>query len=185
MPLIGALVMAQLFGNMMFLAFAILSPVSLVATHFVDKRQGRRTQARTFEEYLQRRESIASDVADALAAEQQQRRHECPDPAEVAAIGIGPRQRLWERRRRDPDWALLRIGTGSLPSGVTLTDPDREEHHRRVEVQLHEVPVTVPLTVHGVLGIAGRSEQARALARWLIAQSRCCTAPRSDGVCAH
>ena len=51
------------------------------------------------------------------------RRHDCPDPAAVLSIAAGPRRRLWERRRTDPDYLLLRVGTADLPSAVELTDP--------------------------------------------------------------
>jgi S-DNA-T family DNA segregation ATPase FtsK/SpoIIIE len=41
------------------------------------------------------------------------------------SIASGPRRRLWERRRADADYLLLRVGTADLPSAVELTDPRR------------------------------------------------------------
>ncbi|WP_344602401.1 FtsK/SpoIIIE domain-containing protein [Sporichthya brevicatena] len=182
-PLVAALVMAKLFGNLLFLAFAFLSPISLLANHLSDRRHGRRTFRSTLAEYTRRRASIVADAEAALAAEQAQRRHHCPDPAVIGLIATGPRQRLWERRRRDEDRLLLRLGTGTLPSEVVLNDPDREEHHRRVPLELHEVPVTTSLAEHGVIGIAGRTEQTRALGRWLVAQAATLHSPADVGVC--
>lgn len=182
-PLVAALVMAKLFNNLIFLAFALLSPISLMANHFSDRRQGKRTYRSTLAEYTQRRASIVTDAEAALAAEQEQRRQGCPDPAVISLIATGPRQRLWERRRRDEDRLLLRVGTAPLPSEVILTDPDREEHQRRVPLNLHEVPVTTSLTRHGVLGIAGRTAHARALGRWLVAQSATLHSPADLSIC--
>jgi S-DNA-T family DNA segregation ATPase FtsK/SpoIIIE len=182
-PLVAALVMAKLFGNLMFLAFALLSPISLMANHFSDRRHGKKTYRATMAEYAERRGSIVADTEAALAAEQAQRRHDCPDPATVGLIASGPRHRLWERRRRDDDRLLLRVGTGTLPSDVVLTDPDREEHRRRVPLDLHEVPVAVPLVSHGVIGIAGRAEAARGLGRWIVAQSATLHSPADLSIC--
>ncbi|HUR75071.1 MAG TPA: FtsK/SpoIIIE domain-containing protein [Sporichthya sp.] len=182
-PLVAALVMAKLFGNLMFLAFALLSPISLMANHFSERRQGKKTNRVTLAEYAQRRASIVADAEAALGAEQAQRRHDCPDPAVVGLIATGPRHRLWERRRRDEDRLLLRLGTGTMASEVILSDPDREEHHRRVPLALDEVPVTVSLARHGVVGVAGRTAQTRELARWLIAQSATLHSPADLSIC--
>ncbi|OEV20142.1 hypothetical protein AN219_27515, partial [Streptomyces nanshensis] len=72
----------------------------------------------------------------------------------VAATGPG--QRLWERRLEDDDHGVLRIGTGALPSEVEVSDPNQQEHRRTEPRMLAEVPVSVPLRTHGVLGVAGR-----------------------------
>ncbi len=182
-PLIAALVMAKLFNNVMFLAFALLSPVSLMANHFSDRRHGKKTNRTILAEYTRRRAAIEADAEAALGEEQAQRRHDCPDPAVLGLIATGPRHRLWERRRRDEDRGLLRIGTGTLDSEVVLSDPDREEHQRRDPLRLHEVPVPVSLTRHGVLGIAGRAEDARAVGRWLVAQSAVLHSPSDLSIC--
>ncbi len=182
-PLVGALVMAKIFGNLAFLAFAILSPVMVVGNHFAERRHGKRSHRETVAEYLARRARIEADAEDALTAEQAQRRDGYPDPAALGLIAAGPRHRLWERRRTDADRLDLRVGTGTLPSEVVLTDPDREEHERRDPLALHEVPVTVNLPAYGVLGIAGRAEQVRALGRWLVAQSAALHSPTDLTVC--
>src|SRR6202044_1594098 len=89
----------------------------------------------------------------ALPAERRQKRDDCPDPAEVLSIATGPRRRLWERRRTDPDYLLFRVGTGDLPSCVRLTDPAADEHRRTVTWPLRDAPVTIPLRERGVIGL--------------------------------
>ena len=74
-----------------------------------------------------------------------QRRSDCPDPAAVLTIASGPRRRLWERRRTDPDYLLLRVGTADLPSAVELADPAQDEHRRTVIWEVPDAPVAVPL----------------------------------------
>jgi DNA segregation ATPase FtsK/SpoIIIE, S-DNA-T family len=48
----------------------------------------------------------------------------------VRSIAARPRRRLWERRRTDPDYLVLRVGTADLPSRVELTDPEQDERRR-------------------------------------------------------
>jgi S-DNA-T family DNA segregation ATPase FtsK/SpoIIIE len=101
----------------------------------------------------------------------------------VALIASGPRQRLWERRHSDPDFGLTRLGTGTVPSEVVLTDPDAEEHRRREPLPMHDVPITVPLRTFGVLGLAGRIGDVRALACWVVAQNAVLHSPTDLGIC--
>ena len=83
------------------------------------------------------------------------RHHACRSPP-------GPRRRLWERRRTDPDYLLLRVGTADLPSAVELTDPEQDEHRRQVFWQIPDAPVTMPLRERGVVGVAGPGDTPRA-----------------------
>jgi S-DNA-T family DNA segregation ATPase FtsK/SpoIIIE len=182
-PLIGAVALAAITKQTTFLALALLSPISMMANHFNERRNGKQSYARTVEEYQKRRDAIVADAEEALAAEQAARRADCPDPALVALMATGPRQRLWERRHHDPDCGLLRLGTGTVPSEVVLTDPDVEEHRRREPLPMHDVPITLPLRTYGVLGLAGRAADVRALACWLVAQSAALHSPTDLGIC--
>ncbi|MEO7196679.1 MAG: FtsK/SpoIIIE domain-containing protein [Pseudonocardiaceae bacterium] len=170
-PLVMAVVMVFVFhGNLSFLGFALLSPVMVVGNYLTDRRGGRKSYGQRRTEYLQRKTGLEAEARAALHAEEMARRAECPDPAAALLTAVGPRSRLWERRREDPDYLLLRLGTGDLPSQVVLDDPTREEHRRAVSWTALDVPVTVGLRESGVLGIAGSEQPARALARWVLAQ---------------
>jgi S-DNA-T family DNA segregation ATPase FtsK/SpoIIIE len=182
-PLIGAVALAAVTKQTTFLALALLSPISMMANHFNERRTGKQSYARTVEEYQRRRNAIVADAEEALAAEQAARRANCPDPALVVLLATGPRQRLWERRHFDPDCGLIRLGTGELPSEVVLTDPDVEEHRRREPLPMNDVPITVPLRQYGVLGLAGRIADVRALACWVVAQSAVLHSPTDLGIC--
>ncbi|NEA40978.1 cell division protein FtsK [Streptomyces sp. SID11385] len=167
-PVLCALVSVALFGRWYYLALAALSPLLLLATHYLDKRHGRTSHAARLKKYAAHKARIEAAAQDALSAERRARIRTFPDPATVLGLATGPRARLWERRRTDPDHLLLRFGTGALPSTVVLDDPAADEHERATPHLLTDVPVTLPLAALGVLGIAG--PDARALARWSVAQ---------------
>ncbi|MGH3711044.1 MAG: FtsK/SpoIIIE domain-containing protein, partial [Pseudonocardiaceae bacterium] len=154
-----------------YLAFALLSPVMVIGSYVTDRRSGRTSYRQRRGEYVQRKTALEAEAMASLHAEEVARRLECPDPALALLTAVGPRSRLWERRREDPDYLLLRLGTGDLPSQVVLDDPTREEHRRAVTWTALDVPVTVGLRESGVLGIAGPTQPAQALARWVLAQT--------------
>ncbi|HEX3826867.1 MAG TPA: FtsK/SpoIIIE domain-containing protein, partial [Sporichthyaceae bacterium] len=182
-PLVVALVLAAVTHNTSLLALALLSPISLIANQLNERKQGKQSAERTHEEYRARRTAIESDAQDAMTAEQAARRTACPDPAVVRLIATGPRQRLWERRRADPDHGRVRLGTGTLPSAVVLTDPSLEEHRRGEPLLLAHIPVTVDLTAYGVLGLAGRAAAVHSAASWILVQSAVLTSPADLSIC--
>ncbi|MGH3865458.1 MAG: FtsK/SpoIIIE domain-containing protein [Pseudonocardiaceae bacterium] len=172
-PLVLAVVMVLVSkgNNLSYLGFALLSPVMVIGNYVTDRRSGRKSYGQRRTEYVRRKTALEAEGRASLHAEEVARRVECPDPALALLTAVGPRSRLWERRREDPDYLLLRLGTGDLPSQVVLDDPTREEHRRAVTWTALDVPVTVGLRESGVLGIAGPAQTARALARWVLAQA--------------
>ncbi len=160
-----------------------LSPAMMIGQYVSDKRHGRKSYAQQVAAYQNHKARIERDASEALAAERVQRRTGCPDPATVLSIASGPRRRLWERRRADPDYLLLRIGTADLPSAVMLEDPAEDEHTRQVYWRILDAPVTVPLRHRGVLGIAGPREAPRAIGRWLVAQAAALHSPNDLQLC--
>ncbi|UGQ10370.1 cell division protein FtsK [Yinghuangia sp. ASG 101] len=182
-PLMGALVMAYVMKTPRFLILAVLSPLSMMGMYFTNKRHGRRSYRKRLERYHQRKASIEEQVEHAIRLETLQRRAAAPDAARIGLVATGPRRRLWERRHRDADRLVLRVGTGELPSEVEVTDPRREEHRRADPRRLAAVPVTVPLAQCGVLGVAGRANLPRGIGRWLVAQAAVLHAPGDLRVC--
>ena len=172
-----------MFKSPYMLLFMAMSPVMLFGQHLTDRKQGRKSHTRHLGEYQEHKARIERDAREALDAERIQRRTDCPDPATVRTIAVGPRRRLWERRRSDPDYLLLRAGTADLPSAVVLEDPTQDEHRRKVTWQIPDAPVTVPLTARGVLGVAGPGETPRAIGRWLVAQAAALHSPNDLQVC--
>jgi len=153
------------------LAMCAMSPLMMIFNYMNSKKEGKRSYADKLAEYKERKANIERDAGAALEAERAQKRDDSPDPATVLCIASGPRRRLWERRRTDPDYLLLRVGTADLPSAVELLDPTLEEHLRQVFWDIPDAPVTVPLPQRGVLGVAGPGDAPRAVGRWLVAQA--------------
>jgi S-DNA-T family DNA segregation ATPase FtsK/SpoIIIE len=169
-PLVLGVALAYLIHQIYMLAMCALSPVTMIGSYVSDRKQGRRSFAARMAEYRAHRARIEQDARAALAAEQAARRTDCPDPAAVLSIATGPRRRLWERRRSDPDFLLLRLGIADLPSAVELRDPTQDEHRQQVFWSVRAAPVTVALPDRGVIGVAGPDGAPRSLGRWLVAQ---------------
>ena len=174
LPLVIGLALAFLLHHVYVLALAGLSPVLLIGDALSERGGGsrRRTAGRTAED-ADHRARIEGDARAALDAEQAARREQCPDPAAALGIASGPRRRLWERRRADPDYLLLRIGTADLPVTVELAGSGQERSGRRRTV-VRSVPdalATVPVAECGVVGVAGPGDSARAVGRWLVASA--------------
>jgi S-DNA-T family DNA segregation ATPase FtsK/SpoIIIE len=182
-PIVLGVGMAYFLRQVYMLAMAAFTPVMLLGSYVSDRRGGRKSHARLQAEYREHKSRIEQDAAHALDGERVQRRDRSPDPATVLSIASGPRQRLWERRRTDPDYLLLRVGTADLPSEVELTDPARDEHRRRMFRMIPDAPVTIALPERGVVGVAGSGEAPRAAGRWLAAQIAALHSPNDVQIC--
>jgi DNA segregation ATPase FtsK/SpoIIIE, S-DNA-T family len=170
-PVLLGVAMAYFTHEVYMLAMSVLSPVMLIGNYMSERKHGRKSHAQRMAEYREHKARIERDARDALDAERIARRADCPDPGTTLSIASGPRRRLWERRRTDPDYLLLRVGTADLPSAVELTDPEQDEHRRQVFWQIPDAPVTMPLQERGVVGVAGPGDTPRAIGRWLVAQA--------------
>ncbi|WP_394617027.1 FtsK/SpoIIIE domain-containing protein [Lentzea sp. JNUCC 0626] len=175
-PVVMSGAMFAFTGNPLTLLFALLSPLIIIGNQISNKRQGQISYREQVAAYDEKKARIDADAQEALVLERTARRHSFPDPADVLLTATGPRRRLWERRRSDPDYLELRAGTADLPSEVVLRDPEQDEHKREVRWDALDVPVTIPLREHGVLGVAG-GQVAYSVARWLVAQSAALHSP--------
>jgi S-DNA-T family DNA segregation ATPase FtsK/SpoIIIE len=182
-PLVLGVAMAYFLHQVYLLAIAGLTPAMLIGSYLSERKHGKKTTARRAAQYQQHKARIEADAREALDAERAQRVHQFPDPAAVLSIAAGPRRRLWERRRTDPDYLVLRVGTASLPSQVELSDPERDEHRRQVIWTIPEAPVTVSFPERGVLGVAGPGDLPRATGRWLVAQAAALHSPNDLRIC--
>ncbi|WP_028046081.1 FtsK/SpoIIIE domain-containing protein [Cellulomonas sp. URHE0023] len=147
-----------------------LSPAMAVSNYVSSRGSRRSTHLEAVRTYVQRAARIEQQAHEALSAESVARRRDLPDPASVLLFATGPRARLWERRRTDPDWMLARVGTADVASEVSLSDPGREDHERVQHWTAADVPVAVPLARAGVTGVAGPTADRRRVAAWMLAQ---------------
>ncbi|MBB5785545.1 FtsK/SpoIIIE domain-containing protein [Jiangella mangrovi] len=164
------------------LMIMILSPLMMISRYRSSKTQ---TQTRYHDEmkkYVDRMRHIENQAYVGLVTERSARRRDVPDPAAVLLFATGPRSRLWERRRTDSDFMLVRVGSADVASEVSMTDPAREDHERVLHWTAPDVPVSVPLEQAGVTGVAGQGDQRRQVAGWMIAQVATLHSPADIGI---
>jgi S-DNA-T family DNA segregation ATPase FtsK/SpoIIIE len=167
-------------GGLLFLSGAIL----VGAIMFISQRTGPRRQLREGRErYLDYVEQLRHTVRDTIAVQRHDQawRH----PRLDALVGLArDRSRRWERRPVDPDFLVLRVGTGDQPLSTRLTMPEgngplteldpvclqaAQELQERYSV-LHEQPVTVDLRALGTLSVLGEPAATRQLGLSLALQ---------------
>jgi len=179
LPLLGGVVSALIFGSFAFLALALLSPILVIVNSLTARRQGLRSHGTKIAEHRDTIARIETDIAARHDLERAALLAAAPSAADLWSIATAPASRLWERRPTDLDHLLLRVGTASLPSAVVVEDMREPlEYRRRLPPLLADVPITIPLAEAGVLGIAGQTETARAVAQWLVAQNAVLQSPR-------
>jgi S-DNA-T family DNA segregation ATPase FtsK/SpoIIIE len=165
LPMLLGVGFALAMHSMQFLAFALLSPVLIVATAAGDRLHWRRTRRQEARGFRRREAQAQSERAQLVAAELTHRRRAHPDPAALLRTATIPDCRLWERRRTDPDMLDVRLGVGDAPSALRI--------RRGSQVEPAGVASLVPSVVNlraGPLGIAGPPGIVLGTARWTLAQ---------------
>lgn len=165
LPTLFAVGLALAMHSMQFLAFALLSPVLIVATAAGDRMHWRRARRQNARSFRRREDEAQQERTQLLAAEITHRRRAHPDPAALLRTATIPDCRLWERRRADPDLLDLRLGLGDAQSALRI--------RRGPQVEPAGVASLVPAVVNlrgGPLGIAGPLGVVLGTARWALAQ---------------
>ncbi len=152
------------------LMIMVMMPMMMLLNATGSRRQQKRRWITQMEDYNTKRVSVEQAAVDSLLDERSFRRRSFPDPATTVLFGTGPRARLWERRRWDEDFLMLRVGTADQASQVIVKDPARAQHEGPLHWTAPDVPVTLPLGTAGVIGIVGPDDPTRRLASWLVAQ---------------
>lgn len=173
-PLPFAGLLAVFFGPQM-LAFALLSPLMLVANVLSDRWGGRRDYARELASHELELTDRQGEFDARRELEREQRWHDLPDPAAVLDIASGPGTRLWERRRGAPDLGRVRLGVGELPTRTAWVPPGS---HDCLHPVMSGLPVEVGFDDVGGLGIAGSSSEVEAIIRHVLGQIATLHSPR-------
>ncbi|MBH5336315.1 type VII secretion protein EccCa [Streptomyces pactum] len=177
--------------------FAVIGALVLVVTVIgaivlllSQRGKAQRTRRRQRERYLE----YVEELREELGAEERERRARArvldPPPRALYDIVADP-ARLWERRRADPDFLRVRIGTGEMPArtltvteqgGSVLTPPDRfmlNEARALTERfgTAADLPLTVPLDRVGDVSVVGEREAVLRVARAILVQTAVFHAP--------
>lgn len=175
LPLAIAVPIALVTGQPVFLLFALMSPVMMLANVLSERSRSRREARAATAVWQQQTRDTDELLARALAAELAARRVAAPDAGELLRAALRPSARLWERAPGSPDTLHLLIGTGTVRSDVRLTGVDGAPE----PLHLTDAPVVVALTECGHLGIAGPRQVTLGVVRHLVAQLAVWHAPQS------
>ncbi|MFI9270240.1 type VII secretion protein EccCa [Kitasatospora sp. NPDC052896] len=177
--------------------YAAIGAVTLVVTLcgtlgmlFSQRGKAQRTRRAQRERYLEYLERLREE----LAAEERELRVTArllaPPPEGLYDLVRDP-ARLWERRRTDPDFLQVRIGTGELPvrpltlagSGSTVLTPTDPFMLNEARALLHrfgtatDLPLPVPLDRVGDVSVVGERADVLRVARTLLVHAAAAHAP--------
>ncbi|MEU1037112.1 type VII secretion protein EccCa [Streptomyces sp. NPDC005907] len=190
----GSVVMMTVIRNSQFAALGamvlVLALLGAVALFLSQRGKAQRTRRAQRERYLEYLEELREEFG---AAERERRRLARvlnPPPEGLYDLVRDP-ARLWERRRQDPDFLRVRVGTGDVPvqelaidsnSGGVMTPPDPFMlNEARALLARYSVasdcPLTVPLDRAGNVSIVGDREGVLRVARALLIQTAVTHAP--------
>jgi S-DNA-T family DNA segregation ATPase FtsK/SpoIIIE len=171
--------------QMAMLLFALLSPAMIVWNTVADRRSGRAAYSRASRAFRDETERLREELAAARREEVDERRRSAPNAGELASRTLGHLPSLWERRRTDPDFLTLRLGTADQQSAIEVELPPGGSDALRTEAEELATPADVPavpaiaeLAAAGTLGLWGARERSAVLARWLVVQVATLHSPR-------
>ena len=132
------------------------------------------------DDYLDHLAGLRRQVSEIAAAQRESLLRDHPEPAALWTLVGG--SRMWERRRDDPDFGVVRVGTGSVPLVTRLRTASTASHRPdlvadaalRSFLDTHSVIPAVP-TVAALLStpsvtLDGPAGAARALLRAVLCQ---------------
>ncbi|MGH8895116.1 MAG: FHA domain-containing protein, partial [Actinomycetes bacterium] len=170
-PMVAGLVLVAVMRSPAYLLFVLLSPLMMLGTWLGDRSSGRRSRRAQEAEHTDAVARCRAAVDRAVADESAARHRAHPSAADLLLCATGPRPRLWERRREDPDFLEVRLGLGTVAAAAEVRTPARPGQPETThQPDLVDVPVTVSLAAAGVVGLAGPRNQVLALARSVAAQ---------------
>jgi S-DNA-T family DNA segregation ATPase FtsK/SpoIIIE len=201
LPMVGmmaSLAIMTVLRNPAFMAFgAVLLVVAVLAGGaMLLSRRGqvsrqRRAQRERYLEYL---ETLREELAAREAAERARARVLDPPPEALYDVVRDP-TRLWERRRREPDFLRVRVGAGFMPgpplelgergTALTPTDPFMLAEARALLDRFGaapDMPLTLPLDMAGNVSVVGERADVLRLMRALLAQLAAFHSPQDVAV---
>ena len=163
----------------MFLAFPVMMLASSMVT-VLSGRAGRQGGGIDVERlrYLGYLSRLRNTVTETAAAQRHSLTWSHPDPDTLWTLIGGPR--MWERRATDPDFCLVRVGTGSQPLATRLVAaPTSEPADPATATALHSFmrthstivgPITIGLCGTPRVRIDGDATAARGMLRATVCQ---------------
>lgn len=174
-PLVMAIAMIFVMGNIKFALFGLLSPLVAVGTWFEGKHRYKKELAVEEERFAHALEDFEKELEKSASQERLRREELVPDNSIVFRRSSLPSTQLWQRRADSADFLLTRVGTGRKswrPELDKKNSSDLEDEVQKIydSFELKGAPMMANLNSGGVVGIVGQREGALALARSLVLQ---------------
>ncbi|MGI8612599.1 MAG: type VII secretion protein EccCa [Nocardioidaceae bacterium] len=156
----------------------LVGSISVGAIMIISQRSGpRRALREGRERYLDYVEQLRHTLRETIAVQRRSAAWQHPRTDELVDLARNDARR-WERRLSDPDFLVVRVGTGDEPIASALTmaadtgplnqlDPVCLQAAKELQARyslLHDQPITVDLRDVGVLSVIGPPAQRRDLA---------------------
>lgn len=158
--------------------FSIMTPVSTVITSRQNIRRMKRQWRKNEKQYRVMLEELRADLAEKL--NEQRRLALLKDPNNTdLEIYVKERAHLWERRPEDPDFLMVRVGSGTLPSTIEIQLPEVDiadpmlpevQQFKKDFITVTDVPNSVSLPKVKSMGITGPRQIVADFARGLLCQ---------------
>jgi DNA segregation ATPase FtsK/SpoIIIE, S-DNA-T family len=192
LPVVGGIAFAWLLGRPEFLLFVLLSPLSMLANWWSERRRGGTSyaeQTATFDRHVQ---DWLVRYDEALALERHRRYEAAPDLADLARRAQLRTADLWPRNRWAEGFLQLRLGLGAAPAlsatprpGGVDQDPDgRLEAAIDERAELPSVPIVVDLLEQGVLALHGAPREVETSVGSVVSQLAILHSPDDLVLCA-
>ena len=173
-------------GSATMLLFVAVTPLMVLLFYAEERWGGKRGQARRGRKFRRQLAGLKAELDTARDAEVRHRRRAAPSPADLIARARGRLETLWERRLDDDDFLALRVGSADSRAlgRVELDGGGSDSLRAEAEALLGAyktvpaVPVSVPLTAVGTLGVCGSPDSVSSLARDLVLQAATLHSPR-------
>ncbi|UQX89698.1 FtsK/SpoIIIE domain-containing protein [Jatrophihabitans telluris] len=186
LPAAGGLALAVYMKNPQFLAFSLLSPVTVLASGLADRWGWRRKQRVLAKESRERAElQVRARVEEQRTIERQVRLRS-PDAVAVARIAADRSDRLWERAQGDPEFLHVRVGVANAGTGQLASGSAGQSESVRGVVEgnmmpapirdtdgavspISDIPVCVDLAARPLI-FTGPRPDSRRTAAWIVSQ---------------
>ena len=166
-PVVLGVTMAIIFARPVMLMMAAASPIMVVGTFLVNRKQAMRKGQKTISQWRQEVKDARANLVRLVREQRIDNWYRSPDPVVIRDIATRPLARLWERRRVDPDALHVRVGVAETPLDVRFEGGGSKDRTAERNVGVSPSPVSIDLA-EGVVGIAGPEDVTRSTVRSML-----------------
>ncbi len=150
------------------LAMGVVSILTGALVYSYQKQEQRQRRIKTIRDYHRMLDRRAARLQAARDLQRYTNDLNFPHPDELLPWVEQPALSLWHRRPEDPDFAVLRLGTGEIRSGVVIETPDpdleAEGIRRAMDIafkyrMLPDTSIVLNLREANAIGVVGKRDE--------------------------